>query len=49
VFVAVAGPEGLARVEHRRFSGDRAAVRAGAVGTALHLLLTALGNGNVSG
>jgi nicotinamide-nucleotide amidase len=49
VYVAVAGPEALAMVEHLRLSGDRPAVRAGAVGAALHLLVTALGNGNVLG
>jgi nicotinamide-nucleotide amidase len=47
-FVALAGPDG-SRVEALAHDGDRAAVRAAAVGAALALLRTALAAGNASG
>jgi nicotinamide-nucleotide amidase len=47
-FVALAGPDG-SRVEPLALDGDRAAVRAAAVGAALALLRTALTDGNASG
>jgi nicotinamide-nucleotide amidase len=47
-FVALAGPDG-SRVEAMAHDGDRAAVRAAAVATALALLRTALTDGNASG